>query len=82
MYGKLDITFYRDDIRKQLHAPNQTDITFSLEDKNVILIDDLLLPRETMITSSSLLTLSKDDFKSLRNSVKFKTSIMYIFKYK
>ena len=27
-YGKLDITFYRDDIRKELHIPNQTDIPF------------------------------------------------------
>jgi pyrimidine operon attenuation protein/uracil phosphoribosyltransferase len=42
LYGKLDITFYRDDIRKELREPNQTDITFSLEDKNVILIDDVL----------------------------------------
>jgi pyrimidine operon attenuation protein/uracil phosphoribosyltransferase len=41
-YGKLDITFYRDDIRKQLHQPNQTEISFSLEEKNVILIDDVL----------------------------------------
>ncbi|MGZ8550511.1 MAG: bifunctional pyr operon transcriptional regulator/uracil phosphoribosyltransferase PyrR, partial [Chitinophagaceae bacterium] len=28
-YGKMDITFYRDDIRKELHVPNQTDIRFS-----------------------------------------------------
>ena len=42
LYGKLDITFYRDDIRKELHEANQTDITFSIEDKNVILIDDVL----------------------------------------
>ena len=48
LYGKLDITFYRDDIRKQLHAPNQTDITSSLEDKNVILIDDVLFTGRTI----------------------------------
>lgn len=41
-YGKLDITFYRDDIRKELHVANQTDIPFSLEGKNVVLIDDVL----------------------------------------
>ncbi|MEO6638471.1 MAG: bifunctional pyr operon transcriptional regulator/uracil phosphoribosyltransferase PyrR [Ginsengibacter sp.] len=41
-YGKLDITFYRDDIRKELHQPNQTDISFPIEEKNVILIDDVL----------------------------------------
>ncbi len=48
LYGKLDITFYRDDIRKELHAPNQTDISFSLEDKNVILIDDVLFTGRTI----------------------------------
>ena len=41
-YGKLDITFYRDDIRKELHIPNHTDIPFDIENKNVILIDDVL----------------------------------------
>ncbi len=41
-YGRMDITFYRDDLRKALHAPNQTDILFSIEDKKVILIDDVL----------------------------------------
>ena len=48
LYGKLDITFYRDDIRKELHEPNQTDISFSLEDKNVILIDDVLYTGRTI----------------------------------
>ena len=48
LYGKLDITFYRDDIRKELHVPNQTDISFSLEDKNVILIDDVLFTGRTI----------------------------------
>ena len=47
-YGKLDITFYRDDIRKELHEPNQTDISFSIEDKNVILIDDVLFTGRTI----------------------------------
>ena len=48
LYGKLDITFYRDDIRKELHAPNHTEIPFSLEDKNVILIDDVLFTGRTI----------------------------------
>ncbi len=48
LYGKLDITFYRDDIRKELHTPNQTDISFSIEDKNVILIDDVLFTGRTI----------------------------------
>ena len=47
-YGKLDITFYRDDIRKELHEPNQTDISFSIEEKNVILIDDVLFTGRTI----------------------------------
>ena len=47
-YGKLDITFYRDDIRKELHVPNQTSIDFSIEEKNVILIDDVLYTGRTI----------------------------------
>ena len=45
-YGKMDITFYRDDIRKELHSPNHTNISFSIEDKNVVLIDDVLYTRK------------------------------------
>ncbi|HTN46984.1 MAG TPA: bifunctional pyr operon transcriptional regulator/uracil phosphoribosyltransferase PyrR [Flavipsychrobacter sp.] len=43
-YGKLDITFYRDDVHQEggLLVPSQTDINFSIENKNVILIDDVL----------------------------------------
>ena len=47
-YGKLDITFYRDDIRKELHVPNHTDIPFSIEDKIVILVDDVLYTGRTI----------------------------------
>ena len=47
-YGKLDITFYRDDIRKELHVPNQTDIRFSMEGKKVILVDDVLYTGRTI----------------------------------
>src|SRR5688572_21804817 len=47
-YGKLDITFYRDDIRSELHMPNHTDIPFSIEEKNVILIDDVLYTGRTI----------------------------------
>jgi pyrimidine operon attenuation protein/uracil phosphoribosyltransferase len=48
LYGKLDITFYRDDIRKELHIANQTDIPFSLEGKKVVLIDDVLYTGRTI----------------------------------
>ncbi len=47
-YGKLDITFYRDDVRKQLHTANKTDIAFSIENKNVVLIDDVLWTGRTI----------------------------------
>ena len=47
-YGKLDITFYRDDIRKELHVANQTDIPFSIEGKKVVLIDDVLYTGRTI----------------------------------
>ena len=43
-YGKLDITFYRDDVHtsKAILVPEQTDISFSVENKKLILIDDVL----------------------------------------
>ncbi len=47
-YGKLDITFYRDDIRNELHEPKQTEINFSIEGKKVILIDDVLFTGRTI----------------------------------
>lgn len=47
-YGKLDITFYRDDVRQGLHIANSTDIPFSLENKHVILIDDVLYTGRTI----------------------------------
>lgn len=48
MYGKLDITFYRDDIHKELHIANFTDISFSIENKKVILVDDVLYTGRTI----------------------------------
>jgi len=48
LYGILDITFYRDDIRKELHVANQTNIPFSIQNKNVILIDDVLYTGRTI----------------------------------
>ncbi|HMU10583.1 MAG TPA: bifunctional pyr operon transcriptional regulator/uracil phosphoribosyltransferase PyrR [Ferruginibacter sp.] len=47
-YGILDITFYRDDVRDELHVANKTDIPFSIEGKKVILIDDVLYTGRTI----------------------------------
>lgn len=47
-YGKLDITFYRDDVRDELHTANETEIPFSIENKNVILVDDVLYKGRTV----------------------------------
>jgi len=44
LLGSLDITFFRDDFRRREEpiAPNQTDISFLVEEKNVVFIDDVL----------------------------------------
>ncbi|MEY2812617.1 MAG: bifunctional pyr operon transcriptional regulator/uracil phosphoribosyltransferase PyrR [Bacteroidota bacterium] len=47
-YGKLDITFYRDDFRGQIHIPSITELPFSIENKKVILIDDVLYTGRTI----------------------------------
>lgn len=49
-YGKLDITFHRDDLRlkdKPIIA-DKTEIEFSLEGKNIILVDDVLYTGRTI----------------------------------
>lgn len=46
--GELDTTFYRDDFRKKELIPNQTNIDFIIEDKNVVLVDDVLYTGRTI----------------------------------
>jgi pyrimidine operon attenuation protein/uracil phosphoribosyltransferase len=47
--GKLDITFYRDDIGQNIKPVAQiTDISFDIEGKNVILVDDVLYTGRTV----------------------------------
>jgi pyrimidine operon attenuation protein/uracil phosphoribosyltransferase len=44
LYGELDITFYRDDFRKKeldIEA-NEVKIDFLIEDKHIVLVDDVL----------------------------------------
>ena len=47
-YGKLDITFYRDDIRKEVKLANSTHIPFSTAGKNIIIVDDVLWTGRTI----------------------------------
>lgn len=48
--GKLDITFYRDDfrLRSEPIKANETDISFSIDGKDVILVDDVLYSGRTI----------------------------------
>jgi len=47
--GILDITMYRDDFRQRLKQPKvqQTDIRFDIDEKNIVLIDDVLYTGRT-----------------------------------
>lgn len=47
-YGILDITFYRDDVRNELKVPNQTKMNFTIDNKKVVLIDDVLYTGRTI----------------------------------
>lgn len=48
--GALDITFYRDDFRRKSHPliPSVTNLDFSIEDKRIILVDDVLYTGRTV----------------------------------
>lgn len=48
LYGKLDITFYRDDIRSELKLANATQIPFSTASKNIVIVDDVLWTGRTI----------------------------------
>lgn len=56
-YGKLDITFFRDDFRTrdQPLQAKSTEIDFLLEDKKVILVDDVLYSGRTVHAAISAL---------------------------
>ncbi len=49
-YGKLDITFYRDDYRTRLKPleASKTTIDFLVDNKNVVLVDDVLYTGRTV----------------------------------
>lgn len=48
--GNLDITFYRDDFRRRERPiiPSATNIDFIIENKNVVLVDDVLYTGRTI----------------------------------
>jgi pyrimidine operon attenuation protein/uracil phosphoribosyltransferase len=48
--GALDVTFHRDDYRRQGNplVPSKTDMNFDIEEKNVILVDDVLFSGRTI----------------------------------
>ena len=48
--GSLDITMYRDDLstRKSQPVPQATDITFDIQDKVMVLVDDVLFTGRTI----------------------------------
>lgn len=50
LHGNLDITFFRDDFRKQSNPliASKTDIDFLIENKKVVLIDDVLFTGRTV----------------------------------
>lgn len=50
LQGNLDITFFRDDIRtnKDLPQASATEIDFIIENKNVVLVDDVLWTGRTI----------------------------------
>ncbi len=57
LYGELDSTFYRDDFRQgeKLLVPNTIKIDFLIENKNVILVDDVLYTGRSVRSSLNAL---------------------------
>jgi pyrimidine operon attenuation protein/uracil phosphoribosyltransferase len=49
-YGELDITFHRDDFRHRATppAPSATQLDFSLDERKVVLVDDVLFTGRTI----------------------------------
>ncbi len=50
LHGELDITFYRDDFSRKdkLHTPSHTRLPVTLEERKVVLVDDVLYTGRTI----------------------------------
>ena len=57
-FGKLDITFYRDDFRSgnKIPSAHEMDMEFLIEGKKVILVDDVLYTGRTIIAALQALS--------------------------
>lgn len=47
-YGQLDITFYRDDFRNEILAPDPMHLPVGIENQTIILVDDVLFTGRTI----------------------------------
>ena len=47
-YGQLDVTFYRDDIRNNILAPDTMNMPFDIANRTVVLVDDVLFTGRTI----------------------------------
>ena len=56
-YGKIDISFHRDDFRRRDFpiTPSVTEVDFIIEDKNVLLVDDVLYTGRSVHAAMSAL---------------------------
>ncbi|MGE5437282.1 MAG: bifunctional pyr operon transcriptional regulator/uracil phosphoribosyltransferase PyrR, partial [Syntrophothermus sp.] len=56
-FGVLDVTLYRDDFRTRIKQPevSTSNITFSIDEKHIILIDDVLYTGRTVRSALSAL---------------------------
>jgi pyrimidine operon attenuation protein / uracil phosphoribosyltransferase len=57
-YGELDISFYRDDFRRgnEQIVPSELKIDFTIQDKNIVLIDDVLYTGRSIRSALDALT--------------------------